>query len=520
MKRLGLFFGLAMTVALASFAVSGAVAGEAPPSVDYDFYMTRGVAAYNAQSYDRADADFQTALSARPEDPRATYLLGLSEVKEGKYAEAEQTLFRALELNTQKQDIYLALGEVSLKQEAYASAVEILEKIGGTKSPLAAYYLGLAYNGVGAYDRAVAPLSEALERAERENLDWAEGARYHLGISQYRVGQLAEAKKSFAGVRGNVPGSHRAEQSEQFLRQIEDGVALATENRRVSAWGVDLGIGLQYDDNVILDPSALTPVSSGGRKKDTRFVLQVDADYKRHPTSAWGAGYTFYQTLHSHAKLKDYNVQTHEPSLFLLYDQDRLKTRLDYAFTYTEVGESPYVKSHRLTPSLTLLHWPALSTRLFYRLDHHLYNKTAAFPENEERTGTNHAFGATVYRYADQGRRALWVGYVVDIEQADAEEWSGTGHQVLGGAEMLFDGGTRAYLSGDYTRRLYEHPSTFVNPPVERDDNIYTLSGRLSQPFMERMTVSLQYTYSRNESNLPIFDYTRGISSILLSGRF
>ncbi len=516
MKRLGLFFGLAMAVAMASFAVAEGV----PPSVDYDFYMTRGVAAYNTKSYSRADADFQAALSARPDDPRATYLLGLSEVKEGKYAEAEQTLFRALELNTEKQDIYLALGEAYLKQEAYAKAVEVLEKIGGGSGPLADYYLGLAYNGVGTHDRAVAPLSQALKEAESQKLDWAEGARYHLGISQYRVGQLAEAKKSFAGVRANVPGSYRAEQSEQFLRQIEDGVALATENRRVSAWGVDLGAGLQYDDNVILDPSTLTPISSGGRKKDTRFVLQVDADYKRHPTSAWGAGYTFYQTLHSHAKLKDYNVQTHEPSLFLLYDQDRLKTRFDYAFNYTEVGESPYVKSHRLTPSLTILHRPTLSTRLFYRLDHHLYYKATAFPENKERTGTNHAFGATVYRYADQGRRALWAGYVYDTEQANAEEWSGTGHQVLGGAEMLFDGGVRAHLSADYTRRLYEHPSTFVNPPVERDDNIYTLSGRLSQPFMERMTVSLQYTYLRNESNLPVFDYTRGISSLLLSGRF
>jgi len=493
----------------------------------YDFQMTKGTTLFNGRQYEEAEEAFRKALLARPNDGRATYLLGMSEVKQGKYAEAKETLQAALNLYAQKDDVYLALGEAALKEEKYAEAVEVLKKVAGQENPLTPYYLGLAYEGLHDDDEAIPLLSQALRQAEARNLDWAETARYHLGVAQYRKKQYLDAQKSFISVLKAAPESQRGKKSEMFLRRIEDGIAFSEAGKRVATWGIVASTGVQYDDNVVLEPSIARVIAPVDRKKDVRFLVQIDADYKPNPASAWGVGYTFHQTLHSHSALKDFNVQSHEPKLFLVYDKERLQTRLDYIFNYTEVGEAPYVRSHILNPLLTVVHRPALSTQLSYRLDYHVYKPISFFTKNEARTGTNHALSATEHFYFNQGKQSVRVGYVYDQESADgdadSDDWDATGHQILLGLQTRIDGGWNAEATADYTHRDYRHNNSFFSSgegPRKRNDHIYGLGGRLSHTFSKAVELGLEYAYVRNDSNLAVFDYDRSIYSILLSGRF
>ena len=520
MKRLAwLLFLVSVAMPVRTFA-------EDRPSVEYDFQMTKGTTLFNGRQYEEAEEAFRNALLARPNDGRATYLLGLSEVKQGKYAQAEEVLQAALNVYAKKDEVYLALGEAALKQEKYAEAAEILKKIAGQENPLTPYYRGLAYERLHDDDQAIPLLIHALQQAEALHLDWAETARYHLGIAQYRKKQYPEARQSFTGVLKNAPESQRGKKSEMFLRRIEDGVAFSQTGERVSAWGIVASAGVQYDNNVVLEPRVASVIAPVARKTDQRFLFQVDADYKPHPASAWGVGYTFHQTLHSHNALKDFNVQRHEPKLFLVYDKERLQTRLDYIFNYTEVGEAPYVRSHILNPLLTIIHRPDLSTQLSYRLDYHVYKPISFFTKNEARTGTNHALGATEHFYFNQGKQSVRVGYRYDRESADGDadsnDWDATGHQILFGLQARIDGGWAAEATADYTHRDYTHANSFARSGEgpKRNDDIYGLGGRLSREFSKAVELGLEYAYVRNDSNMAVFDYDRSIYSILLSGRF
>jgi len=516
MKRFAWLFFL-MWVAAPGLAFS-----EERPSVAYDFQMTKGTALLSSRHYEAASAAFRNALLARPNDGRATYLLGLSEVKEGYHAQAENTLQSALTLYTQKDDVYLAIGELYLKQERYAEAAETLKKVSGKENPLISYYQGLAYEGLHDDDQAIPLLSQALREADLQHFDWAEAARYHLGLSQYRKKQYPDAQQSFTGVLKASPKSHRGKKSEMFLQRIEDGVELSSTGERVGAWGVVASAGLQYDSNVVLEPTLAGVIGPVERKKDYRFLFQVDADYKPHSTSVWGAGYTFHQTLHSQSLLKDFNVQSHEPKIFLVYDKERFQSRLDYLFNYTEVGEAPYVKSHTLRPLLTIVHRPALSTQLFYRFDYHDYKAISFFINNKERSGVNHALGATEHFYFNQGKQSARVGYVYDQESADGNDWDGNGHQILVGMQAQIDGGWMAEATGDYTHRDYTHSNSFARSKEgpKRNDQVYSLGGGISHDFSKAMEIGLQYVYLRNNSNLAVFDYNRSVYSVLLSGRF
>ena len=496
------------------------------PSTGYDFQMTKGTTLFNDRQYEAAEAAFRDALLVRPNDGRATYLLGLSEVKNARYAEAEDDLQAALNLYTGKDDVYLALGEAYLKQEKYAEAAETLQKVVGQENPLTAYYQGLAHEGLREDDQAIPLLSRALQQAESLHLDWTETARYHLGLAQFRKKQYPDARQSFTGVLKGVPDSHRGEKSELFLQRIEDGVVLSQTGERVSAWGIVASAGVQYDSNAVLEPGVASVIAPVARKTDHRFLFQIDADYKPHPASAWGVGYTFHQTLHSHSALKDFNVQSHEPKIFLVYDKERLQTRVDYIFNYTEVGETPYVTSHTLNPLLTVVHRPDLSTQFSYRLNYHVYKPISFYTKNEGRTGTNHALGATEHFYFNQGRQSVRVGYLYDQESADgdavSDDWDMTGHQILVGAQTRIDGGWVAEATGDYTHRDSTHANSFARSGEgpKRNDHVYALGGRLSREFSKAVEIGLQYAYVRNDSNLAVFDYDRSIYSILLSGRF
>ncbi len=520
MKRLSwLFFLVLIAMPVQIFA-------EDPPSMAYDFQMTQGATLFNGRQYESAAEAFRSALLARPNDGRATYLLGLSEVKEEEYGQAEVDLQVALSLYDRKDDVYLALGEAYLKQEKYAEAAETLKKVVGKENPLTPYYQGLAYEALHDDNQAIPLLSDALRQAELRHLDWAETARYHLGLAQYRKKQYPDAQQSFTGVLKDAPDSHRGKKSEMFLRRIEDGVSLSQTGERVAAWGIVASAGVQYDSNVLLEPSLPSVIAPVPRKSDNRFLFQIDADYKPYPAAPWGVGYTFHQTLHSHSDLKNVNVQSHEPKIFLTYDKERLQTRLDYTFNYTEVGEAHFVKRHTLNPLLTIVHQPAFSTQLSYRLDHHVYKPISFFTKNEARTGTNHAMGATEYFYFNQGKQGARVGYIYDQESADGDatndDWDATGHQLLVGGQARFNGGWNADATGDYTRRDYKHINSFrrSGEGPKRNDEIYSLGGRLSREFSKSMEIGLQYAYTRNDSNLAVFDYDRSIYSILLSGRF
>jgi len=526
MRRLSCLSGLSGLVFLVLIAMPVRTFAEDRPSAAYDFQMTKGATLFNNRQYEAAEAAFRDALLARPNDGRATYLLGLSEVKQEKYAQAEEDLQAALNLYAGKDDVYLALGDAALKQERYAEAAETLKKVVGKDNPLTAYYQGLAYEGLHDDDQAVPLLSQALQQAESLHLDWAETARYHLGIAQYRKKQYPDAQQSFTGVLKSAPESQRGKKSEMFLRRIEDGVAVSQTGERVAAWGIVASAGVQYDDNVVLEPRVASVIAPVERKTDQRFLFQVDADYKPHPTSAWGVGYTFHQTLHSRSALKDFNVQSHEPKIFLVYDKERLQTRLDYIFNYTEVGETPYVTSHTLNPLLTIVHQPAFSTQLSYRLDHHVYKPVSFFTKNEARTGTNHAIGVTEHFYFNQGKQGARVGYLYDQESAEGDansnDWDATGHQILFGLQAQIDGGWNAEATSDFTYRDYTHANSFARfgEGPKRNDHIYGLGGRLSREFSKAVEIGLQYAYVRNDSNLAVFDYDRSIYSILLSGRF
>jgi hypothetical protein len=80
---------------------------------------------------------------------------------------------------------------------------------------------------------------------------------------------------------------------------------------------------------------------------------------------------------------------------------------------------------------------------------------------------------------------------------------------------------TSLQLAFDYYRQNYSHPNSFsATGTTVRQDNVYLLTGTVVQDLRDWLWLGFQYSFTRDESNVPVFDYTRHIVSLTLEGGF
>jgi hypothetical protein len=76
-------------------------------------------------------------------------------------------------------------------------------------------------------------------------------------------------------------------------------------------------------------------------------------------------------------------------------------------------------------------------------------------------------------------------------------------------------------LEFDYYLQNYDNANSFSpDGTTRRRDRIIFFTGSLSRDLTDSLSVSLEYNYTRDQSNVSVFDYTRSIYSITLSGHF
>ncbi len=76
-------------------------------------------------------------------------------------------------------------------------------------------------------------------------------------------------------------------------------------------------------------------------------------------------------------------------------------------------------------------------------------------------------------------------------------------------------------LAFDYYKQQYENPNSFSPTGSERrNDDILFVTATLSRDIGKSFTVAVEYNYTRDQSNIRVFDYARNIFSLTLSGRF
>jgi hypothetical protein len=371
--------------------------------------------------------------------------------------------------------------------------------------PTATLYLGIALSRSG--DReAEAVLKRALSmnpQEPRTNLE--------IGIHYFGRGLYDEARDYFENTIKLSPDTDLSRRAEEYLRFIERKVA-------PKRWGLNISIGGQYDSNVVLNTED-SPLPQGiSDESDWRGVLYLKGRYSMvtHEKGEGSIGYSLYQSLHS--ELHDFNITQHLAELRGRYGiSPILDLRGAYSFEYVYVGGYDYDFAHSITPSIAIMEGKGFSTIVEYRYRDSHFMDSDLFANNSERTGVNNLIGIT-QNIPLRPSISARVGYTHDEDSTRKEYWDYKGDKGFMGVRFSMPYRVLLDIYGEYYRKGYEG----VNPisGSKRRDTIQTYSASATKAFTERHSMTMGYSYIDNDSNLDIYTYKRGITSLFLNARF
>ncbi len=402
-------------------------------------------------------------------------------------------------------ELHLTKGILAIDQKEYIKAIEVLKTALKQKPDdlSANLYLGIALCSSGNEQEGEKLLKKAL-KLEPLSLR----ANFEMGTLYYKRGIYDEARDYFETVRRHTPGTDLSDSAEYYISEIEK------KKVKVKNWAVSISAGMQYDSNVILEPSDGTLPEGISGKSDWRGFTYIDGKFTPSVTDNLTVGmtYSFYQSIHR--ELYDFNVQQHLPGIVLNYSASKyLFFRLLYFFEYTNVGKEDYLFAHTISPAITIAEGKGFFTNFQYKFQEKDFKNTPVFLTNSERDGSNNLVGITQYIPIDNVVTAS-LGYTYDNDSADKNYWSYRGNSGELGVRVDFGKGWNLDLSGIYYRKDYkaEYPDT----DEKRKDTTKTCITNLTKSFDSKVDITAGWLYEKNSSNIDIYDYKREIVTFML----
>jgi hypothetical protein len=365
-------------------------------------------------------------------------------------------------------------------------------------------YLGMTLNRGGSKEAA-----SLLKQALRMNpLDPA--VNFNLGVYYYDKAVFPEARDYFETTAELAPNTEYAVQAAQYLAAMKE--------KGQKPWSLDAAVGMQYDSNVILG-SDNAPLPGGiSRKSDWLGILYLKGQYDLLRSGGFrsGVSYSVYQSLHS--RLSDFNVTQQVAGLNTSYELSRAVTlKGSYAYEYVLVGGDTYDDMHTLTPALVFNYGSGFSTTIDYGYSSVHFSDSGLFPDNSDRTGFNHRVGISEFMPLTDVL-SVKAGYAFDKDKARRDFWAYSGNKVFAELTLKPFGGLTADIYAEYYRKDYEGVSPASG--ARRNDEVQTYSLTLTRRLSDAVNLVLGQAYIRNQSNIPVFDYKRAITSAFITARF
>ena len=234
----------------------------------------------------------------------------------------------------------------------------------------------------------------------------------------------------------------------------------------------------------------------------------------------------------------DFNVFDLAPSLYVERRLGSAQLRLQYTLDYVTVGGDAYLLSNAIQPTLTIPESERTYTQAFFRYQNKDFKSfrddQLGAPVNQTRDANNYMLGAMQYWRFPNDRGYVRGGYIFDTDQTGggdvstatpgvptSADWQYLGHRLSTGIAYQPLAATTLQLAFDYYRQNYSNPNSFSpDGTTVRRDNVYQLTGTAVRDIRSWLWLAFQYSYTRDQSNVDAFNYTRNIVSLTVGGAF
>jgi tetratricopeptide (TPR) repeat protein len=503
-----------------------------------------------------------------PESAHVAWRLGQCALRARDYPRAASVLEQALAIDPGLTEANLDLARARYHSgdlDGADAALRAGESLSG--EALWQLYRGMVDLGRGDAKAAVVALQRAVDinaatfqtRADPQAVEPV--ASYYLGLALRAAGEEDRARERLDAVAGTWAGTDWASQANR---------ALGREQGR-NAW-LNLGAGMAWDSNVVQAGREAPVADEISEKSDALGVLLANAGIDLGRWGANSAGLLASYRGRIHADREDLReFDSHIPTASLWLNRalrEDTSVRFRYDFGYAWVDAAPFRVSNG--GRLSLIHaWsPTSTTELFARSFVDDYRISFDdIPDGPGVTGAACATPTAPYTYCGPrflnehrarnldgygngggiaqalpvplGLRpipdpSLTAGYSYTYFESQRED-THQEHRLFLGLGFALPYSVGLDLESSYTYRDYRHPTVFpdkddllaasstttprqyfLSDEAHRDQRV-TFDARLSVPIIEPCSVSLLYSYRRNESTADAFDYDEHAVGLLFN---
>lgn len=333
-----------------------------------------------------------------------------------------------------------------------------------------------------------------------------------LGIFYFRKNFSEEAADHFDTVIRTSTDAGLTAQAREYMSKLDTG----SKGKR---WDLHASAGMQYDSNVVLNAAGLPLPPGVSEKSDWRAIVSLGGGYtllKREKTEIQ-AEYDFFQSFHF--SITDFNVTQNVLKLQGKHDLSSLVSlRGGYSFEHVLLGGEQYDYANTAFIAGMLNHESGAVSSVEAGYRYTTYKNSDMFTTNSERTGSNYRLGVS-HQIPVKSIAVVRGGYSFDMDRADnGDSWNYNGHRLSLGVNLPLPYNIQLDLSSDAHWRDYPGIGGFA--PYKREDTSWTSNLMISKAFSRQYSATAGILVDRTYSNVPEFDYSRYITTLLFNMRF
>lgn len=459
--------------------------------------LQKGIAEYNAENYEESLEIFKEARQKFPDSSTAAYYLGLSYEKAGKDTEAIEQLKASVNMKPVEKKAYTKLTEM-----LYG-----LNKAGDAKS-----YLAMAEDDGGVSPSELALMKGLIDLMGDENSDaiaafnnakeldrsLTQKADYYIGVAYAQDENFNEAKASLNAAAAIDPDSETAYDAREQV------ISLADMQERMKKWEFMIGAAVQYDDNVVTNPSTEIPgVEDISGEEDISIIAIFDAKYKRELKGPWflNAGYRLYANNYSESR--SHNLMVQRLSLTPGYTLQTGNISLPIEFQHIFLDEDEYAYLASINPAIKFTldtgHIGEFTLGYVHRdmLGHISSN-------DNDRDGDIYSAGIGYFHPTFDGMGLFKAGYELSKDSTEGVNWNNIGNKLNIGALIPIRDNVGLTLAYDVFLQRYEKVDD-----TKRRDRTYSGSANVKWEVKKDINLNFQYAHTTADSSVAIYDYLR-----------
>ena len=388
---------------------------------------------------------------------------------------------------------------------------------------------------------------EAFEKNETTDPNTQQLNGFYRGLALGVLGLPSEALTELEEVQRTQTVSPLTQSSIRIREALSSGQIFGNQKR----FRFQINVGGFYDDNVAINPDPLRTnipnapaqlLITNLRNRQTEspgFLTSLRADYSffRDGPFEAVANYSFFQTVYTENYLGNFNIQDHQVGLSGFYRgvlaDIPFQLGLQYSYGYLFLDMNGFLSRHTPTLSATFVgpsfNLPYIGnlgnlTTLLYRYQYQTFFREVGNSQENLRDGFNNMLGFVhAFRLAND-KLLLRLGYQYDNENTEGSAFAYSGNRLLTGGQLQLPWG-KMTLRYDYDVhwRDYKNSQTtaqFTDREgglTKRNDIQQTHLVQLTKPLPNNFAITAQYQGIRNQSDIPLYDYSKNVWTLIVT---